>query len=52
MNTTCPACGEQTRLSYHRQIATEPHGESHTDEWYQCPRCGARIGVEEVEAHS
>jgi hypothetical protein len=38
----CPHCGRGTivdRGSY----ATEPHGETHWDEWSQCDGCGERF---------
>jgi hypothetical protein len=37
----CSHCGEPLSVKYHWATMTEPHGETHTDEWEQCTSCGA-----------
>jgi len=36
-------------LDYREHTAVEPHGERHTDEWWECVLCGDRFTEKELE---
>jgi C4-type Zn-finger protein len=42
----CPNC--DGKLRYKTVTSREPHGEEHTDEWFECSRCGSGFTLEEV----
>ena len=37
----CPNCGLEATFTPHGGYSTEPHGETHWDEWLTCNQCGA-----------
>jgi hypothetical protein len=46
----CPNCGERATFTQHSGYSTEPHGETHFDEWLTCDHCGCNTDEKEVEA--
>ena len=36
-------------LSYRECCSTEPHGETHRDEWWECAYCGNKFTERDVE---
>jgi len=45
---TCPEC-QVGELRLRSAEATEPHGERHVDEWWECNFCHEKFDEEELE---
>lgn len=45
---TCGACGSDLVTGPFYAESLEPHGERHTDEYYECGACKARLDESDV----
>jgi len=50
LEMVCNECGEPANFRYGSAYATEPHGETHHDEWQACVRCGAKSEIGALDA--
>jgi hypothetical protein len=50
MEMCCNNCGNPASFTDHDAFNTEPHGETHHDEWQACVHCGAKSEIGSPDA--